>query len=451
MHPATPNELARADLAVERHPSPFPARAWWGDHLLAESSAAVRVEEAGQAPALYFPCKDVRFELLHDEGRQTTCPVKGMADLWSIDEEAYPITGGPTRRDDWSSGEGAAPDGHDVLWSFTEPATGVDWLAGHAAFDHDRVRVELLDQCPGDDPRDRTVKRFPTWGDAADLVGLLDVQPVGDGSYLSAARSDWRRPVVEGSQMLGQALVAACRHSGGRRPVSAHIVLIRAADAAQPLHFELEEITAGRTFTTVAVQVTQSGRRCATATVLLDVTAPDIIRHSVDPPDGPGPYDSPPFDMSVTGRDLRIVDAAYTGDPDAPIGPPVLDAWVRFREVPEEQSLHVGLVAQFTGHLSIAAAMRPHPGVGQQQAHRSLSTAINAIAISFHGDVAADRWLLYRHLSTFAGDGMTHSECRVHDEDGGLVASFTVDAMVRGFAAAPGAGLPDTYDDRTAL
>jgi acyl-CoA thioesterase len=45
----------------------------------------------------------------------------------------------------------------------------------------------------------------------------------------------------------------------------------------------------------------------------------------------------------------------------------------------------------------------------------------------------ADEWLLYRHLSTFAGDGMTHAECRVHAEDGRLVASFTADCMVRAF------------------
>ena len=65
----------------------------------------------------------------------------------------------------------------------------------------------------------------------------------------------------------------------------------------------------------------------------------------------------------------------------------------------------------------------------------SLSTAINAIAISFHADVRADRWMLYHHLSTFAGDGMSHSECRVHDERRrACVASFTVDAMVRRFA-----------------
>jgi acyl-CoA thioesterase len=138
--------------------------------------------------------------------------------------------------------------------------------------------------------------------------------------------------------------------------------------------------------------------------------------------------------MSVLGRDLRFVDAAYTGDPGAPVGPPVLDAWVRFRRVPDDPALHAGLLAQFTGHISIAAGLRPHAGVGQDQAHVSLSTAINAIGISFHAEVRADRWMLYRHLSTYAGDGMTHSECRVHDEDGRLLASFTVDAMVRAFA-----------------
>ncbi len=40
--------------------------------------------------------------------------------------------------------------------------------------------------------------------------------------------------------------------------------------------------------------------------------------------------------MGVTGREVRIVDGAYTGDPDAPVGPPVLDAWVRFAELPDD-------------------------------------------------------------------------------------------------------------------
>jgi acyl-CoA thioesterase len=83
--------------------------------------------------------------------------------------------------------------------------------------------------------------------------------------------------------------------------------------------------------------------------------------------------------------------------------------------------------------MSIAAALRPHAGIGQSEAHRALSMGINAISLSVHGEIRADQWLLYRHLSTSAGDGMTHSECRVHDEHGQLMASFSVDAMVRSF------------------
>jgi acyl-CoA thioesterase len=209
---------------------------------------------------------------------------------------------------------------------------------------------------------------------------------------------------------------------------------MRAANTAEPLRIQLEELSGGRNFTTLAVRIRQSDKLCASGIMLLDVTAPDVIRHAAPPPETPGPYASQPYDMSVTGRDVRFVDGAYTGDPNAPVGPPVLDAWVRFREVPEDPHLNAALLAQFTGHASIAAALRPHAGIGQSQAHRTLSTAINAIHISFHANVRADHWMLYRHHSTFAGDGMTHSECRVHDVEGALLASFSVDAMVRQFA-----------------
>ena len=449
MRPETTLASPDDDPGLDASPCTLPARAWWGDRLVAESTAAVRVDEPGQAPALYFPCADVRLHLFRDEGHRTTCPVKGSARLWSIDGAP---TGGPATRPpgagwgDAVAHPGGPAGGTDVLWTFDEPLPGHEWLSGLAAFDHDRVRVEIVDAPPQAAPRDVTIKRFPTWGDAAHLVDLLDVRPAGDRRYVTVARTDWRRPVVEGSQMLAQAIVAAGRHAPGRRTVSAHLVLQRPADAGRPLDVTLDELSGGRTFTTLAVQVGQGERRCASGTLLLDVTAPDVIRHAVAPPDVPGPYESEPYDMGVTGRDIRIVDGAYTDDPGAPVGPPTLDAWVRFRDVPDDGYLHAGLLAQFTGHLPIAAAMRPHEGVGQRQAHRTLSTAINAIGLSLHGEVRADRWMLYRHHSTFAGDGMTHAECRVHDEDGVLLASFTVDAMVRAFA-----GGATARDDRRAL
>ena len=320
----------------------------------------------------------------------------------------------------------------DLLTSSEVTATpGSDEVAGFVELTGDQLRTELVDFAEGEDRA--SIKQFPNWGDAADLIEIMDVRSVGDGRYIGAARGDWRRPVVEASQMLGQAVVAAMRHAAGRRAVSASMVFVRGADARLPLVFVLEALSAGRTFTALTARVEQLDRVIASGTILLDVTAPDMIRHTVSAPDIAGPSACPSHDMGVTGRDLRIVDGAYTGDPAAPIGPPTLDAWVRFRDVPDDPALNDGLLTQFTGHLSIAAALRPHAGVGEQQAHVSLSMGINAISISFHRDVRADRWMLYHHLSTAATDGMTHSECRVHDEDGGLLASFTVDAMLRAF------------------
>ena len=184
---------------------------------------------------------------------------------------------------------------------------------------------------------------------------------------------------------------------------------------------------------------------CVVGLLLLDETAPEVIRHADATPTSPGPTRATPYDMGVTGRDVRIVDGAYTGDPDAPVGPPVLDAWVRFDELPDDRALHAASGPVHRPPVD-RRRPRPHAGIGQDEAHDTLSTAINAIRLSLHADVRADQWMRYHHHSTFAGDGMTHAECRVHDEGGGLVASFAVDAMVRPFADRAVAG-----DERTAL
>jgi len=368
-------------MKIERYP--YRASAWWDGRMVAQSDRCLCAEERGALPVLYFPVADIDF------------------------------------------------DGSEGLSDHVRTEPGRE-IIDHAAFDQDLVRVEVTDEAEGDAGRDVTVKRFPTWGDATHLVDVMDVRPTDEGlSFLSVARSDERRPVVEGSQMLGQAIVAASRHAAGRRVVSASMILLRAADARQPLQFELEELSSGRTFAALSVRVLQGERLCAAGTLLLDTPSEDVVRHAVEAPDVPGPFDCPPYDMGVTGRDIRVVDGSYSNDPDEPSGPPTVDAWVRFRQVPDDPALHAGLLAQFTGHMSIAAALRPHQGVSQDQAHRTLSMAINSINLSLYGPVRVDDWLLYHHYSTFAGAGTTHAENRVYDLSGTLVASFTVDAMVR--------------------
>jgi acyl-CoA thioesterase len=336
-------------------------------------------------------------------------------------------------------------EGEGACTVVVDPPSALEPVRGFVVFELAEVTIEILDGDVDAAEVDVPVLRFPTWGDATQLVEMLDVRQDGDLRFVSVAHTDGRRPVVEASQMLGQAIVAAGRHAPGRRAVSASMIFVRAADAVRPLEIQLAELSAGRTFCGLTAEVRQGGRTCAAGTLLLDTTAPSLVRHAADSPDVPGPDSCPPYDMGVTGRDLRVVDGAYTNDSSAPLGSPVLDCWVRFRTLPDDAPLHAGLMAQFAGHMPIAAALRPHEGIGQDQAHRTLSMGINAIHLSVHRDVRADEWMLYHHVSTFAGDGMTHAECRVHAEDGSLLASFTVDAMVRAF--------PDdaARDERTAL
>ena len=388
-------------------PCPYRARAWWGDQLVAESTSAVRVDIPGQAPTLWFPWDDVRPAALRSAGKET----------WDGGEVERFDAAAPAPDDDEPTTWGDRPAGRDgigiVRRSITPPA-GREPLAGHALVDADQARVELDDGM--------AVTRFPSWGDADDLIAILD---------RGIVVPDTRRPVVEASQLLGQSIVAAMRAAPGRRVVSASMVFVRAADANQPVAIDLQRLTDGRTFSAFTAAASQGDRLCASGTLLLGVPATDVVTHGPLADGVPGPDDAVPYDMGVTGRQLRVVDGAYTDDPEAPVGPPSIDAWVRFRGVPAEQAIHAGLLAQFTGHMSIAAALRPHAGIGQREAHRTLSTAINAIAMSFHADVRMDRWVLYRHLATVVRDGMAHSECRVHDEDGALVASCTVAAMIR--------------------
>src|SRR6516162_10216903 len=137
---------------------PYRARAWWGDVAVAESDSCLCLETDGAPSVLWFPEADMELSRLDEEGVRSIC---------------------------------------------ADPREDLASLRGYRAFDEEKVRVEVLDGSPEGDARDLTVKRFPTWGDTAHLLDILDVRPTAEGRFVSNARSDGRRPVVEGSQMLG--------------------------------------------------------------------------------------------------------------------------------------------------------------------------------------------------------------------------------------------------------
>jgi acyl-CoA thioesterase len=295
----------------------------------------------------------------------------------------------------------------------------VSGLAGHVAFYAERVRIEVEGEGAS------------RAGDLAEFLEAFDVYPLGGGRFLAQCLAGRGRDVVDGSQILAQSIVAACKSVPGKSVRSAHMIFSRAASVHAPLQLEADVTHAGRSFASVTVTARQGGKPCARGLLLLDRDTPDLIRHGAAMPAVAGPDEAPPYDMGVTGRELRIVGGAYTGDPHAPLGPPELHAWLRYREAPPEAYLNQALVAHFTGHLSIATAMRPHAGVGESMAHRSLSTGVLAITVSFHEPLRADQWMLYAHQSTHAGRGLAYTRAQIFARDGRLLASFSLEGMLR--------------------
>jgi len=264
------------------------------------------------------------------------------------------------------------------------------------------------------------------------LLELFDVRPDGPDRFTAETGGDAQdqRQVVEGTQVVAQAIVAVAQRFPDKSVRSAHAVFSRAVAVGPPVELVIDVVHEGRSTATAIVAVHQNGRRCLSVTVLADVPTGDVIRPHLPRPQVTAPADANVSEMPMTGRELRLVDVVDVNSPDE-VGPPELYAWLRYDPIPTRDDLAKALVAYFTGHLGISTTMRAHPGIGTSQAHLTVSTAPMTISVAFHEPVRWDGWLLYAHESTQVGAGMSYVRGTVHSEEGELLASFAQEALIR--------------------
>ncbi|CAN5247750.1 thioesterase family protein [soil metagenome] len=270
------------------------------------------------------------------------------------------------------------------------------------------------------------------WGDLVDLIRVLDLQPTAPGVFTAPPHLNAPRNVVEGSQLLAQSVVAASKAVPGKRAVSAYAQFSRVAGFHLPLNFQTEILQSGRTFASVSVKAEQEGKLRCPALVLLDSGSEDLIAHQLPMPLVPGPDDCPDFEYGLTGREVRFVNGDYAPFEDR-IGPPELHCWIRCRDKPESPLIQQALLTQCVGHITIGASLLPHEGVKESDAHVTLSTGVMSIAIAYHADADVSGWILYSNPSIYAGRGLVQGHGTVFGQDGTLLASYTVTAMVRQF------------------
>jgi len=413
------------EYRIDATPCPHRGQVWLGDVLLAESDRCLVVTETDHDDRLYFPESDVRWEFFAPSDHTTVCPFKGRANYWSLT---------------------AADRGADnVVWTYRTPLPEVAAIAGHVSFYDNVLRVILVEDWPDGS---KVAATFPLWGDAEELRRLIDVEQRGDGRFLGPAHGPTRRNVVEGGQLLGESIVAASKVLSGQRVTSASMIFVKAASFDAPVELAVDVLRRGRTFSSAEVRVNQHGVLRSAGIVLADSGAADVMRDVEPMPDVPGPEGAQPFPgFGMTGRDIRVVDAAYDPDPGR-VGPGVINVWVRFRDSPREPYLQTALLAQSTTHWTIAAGMLPHRGLSEAQAHVTLSTGIMKATVAFHDDADVADWLLYTNHAFWSGRGIVQGDGRVFTRDGRLAASYTIQAMVREFATDPAAM---GRDSRTAM
>ncbi|MFN2539494.1 MAG: acyl-CoA thioesterase [Mycobacteriales bacterium] len=261
------------------------------------------------------------------------------------------------------------------------------------------------------------------------LLGALQLEQVAPGCF----RADSVRvghSVVFGGQLLAQAVVAGALGHEGKTVKTVSTVFARGASPEEPLDVHVQELQRGRGFASSAVTISQGGSVCTSSLVLLSADEPDFIRHAAPPSALPAPPSS-----EATGEWEHVL-LADIDDPSA-VGPAELDVWTRFAGAPSDPVTGQALLAFATDFFLIGTAMRPHPGVGQSQAHVTVTTGVISHTLTFHEPFSAADWLLLRHSSPYAGRGRSYGRADVFRTDGQLVASFVQDSLIRSRAGAP--------------
>src|ERR1700745_1589984 len=92
-----------------------------------------------------------------------------------------------------------------------------------------------------------------------EILGILDLESLEVNLFRGRSpQVPWQR--VFGGQVIGQALVAACRTVDGRPPHSLHAYFLLPGDPAVPIIYEVDRIRDGKSFSTRRCNAIQHGR-----------------------------------------------------------------------------------------------------------------------------------------------------------------------------------------------
>jgi acyl-CoA thioesterase-2 len=279
-----------------------------------------------------------------------------------------------------------------------------------------------------------------------DLLSILDLEPLEVNLFRGRSpQVGWQR--VFGGQVIGQALVAACRTVDDietRPPHSLHGYFMLGGDPAVPIIYEVDRIRDGRSFTTRRVVAIQHGRAIFSLAASFHVHEPGFD-HQAEMPKVPGPEDLP-SDAEIRDRVLpmmpdpirryfereRLIELRPV-EFERYLGKKLRDGrfhiWFRTTgALPDTPAIHRCALAYASDLSLLDAALVPH---GRTVFEKSIMAASLDHALWFHRPFKADEWLLYAQDSPSATGARGFARGLIFARDGTLVASVAQEGMLR--------------------
>ena len=285
---------------------------------------------------------------------------------------------------------------------------------------------------------------LPRWNDT-DLPSLLTLDELGPWRYASRFGDANLNGRAYGGQVLGQALMAACRTVGpGRGATMLQFLFLQGTDPAQPVEFEVTPLQDGKRFSSRHVSGRQGDRRVLDANVTFadELAAPAHGAPSSareDPDELPAVLAVPQAwhesirrlgGYSAHGKpslDFRVPELAEQLDPAK--AQPRLRFWLKVRKaLPAEPHMQAAAFAYLSDWWLNFSSLGVH--MRELRGERRLYISSLNHAITFHRPCVADAWLHFDSRSPGAAAGRGLSIAAVHDREGRLVATASQECLM---------------------
>lgn len=304
---------------------------------------------------------------------------------------------------------------------------------------------------------------------ASDLLGVLDLEEVGsvevslrpkDGDSVGLPEllnegvtvflgQSQKMPHgrVFGGQVLAQSIIACGRTvveneaTADRLIHSLHAYFVRPGDDTAPIHFTVERMRDGRSFSARRVHAIQHGKTILTASASFQAPSQGLDHHE-SMPDVAAPEELPSLIETLSRLDdpmarkiaqsrpvdLRPVNGELSTRP-APDHGSSQSSWLRtFGDLPADPLIHAAALAYASDYSLLEPVLRRH---GLAWSDSRLRVASLDHAMWFHRPARADEWILYAQHAPSAQGGRGLGIGRMFSRDGRLVASVAQEGMIR--------------------